>query len=184
MASKPRETQKATAPSLAIRMRPRWLALAPIAVAVALAIVSVGLLLQVQRLKQALQHEQAISAHAKEVLEMLDSPTVQRMTLVSAGAPPQPHVKTLYHKEKGHILLMASNLEPIPDDKVYQLWLLPANGHPPMPAGTFRIDSKGNSMMLHAMETEGIDAKAFAITVEPVGGSTTPTPPIKYAPAS
>jgi hypothetical protein len=34
------------------------------------------------------------------------------------------------------------------------------------------------------METEGVDAAGFAITVEKVGGSKTPTMPIMYAPAS
>lgn len=40
-----------------------------------------------------------------------------------------------------------------------------------MPAGTFRIDSKGNAMMMHDMETEGIQARAFAITIEPASGA-------------
>ena len=37
--------------------------------------------------------------------------------------------------------------------------------------------------MLHAMQDGGIQAKAFAVTIEPRGGSPTPTMPIQFAPA-
>jgi anti-sigma-K factor RskA len=172
------------------RLYPRWLTLAPAAIAVVLAATSLGLLLEVQRLKEAnakiiveLKKEKDGSALAKEIVAMLNDPHAQRMTLVSAAARPQPQLKTVYVKDKGHVLLLASNLDPIPDDKVYELWLLPAGGGAPMPSGTFRIDNKGNSLMLHALETEGIEAAGFAVTVENVGGSKTPTMPIRYAPA-
>jgi anti-sigma-K factor RskA len=172
------------------RLHPRRLTLVPAAIAAVLAITSLGLLLEVQRLKDAnarlfvnLREEQRQSAHAKEVLAMFTDPKAQHMTLVARTTPPA-HIKTIYQKDRGHILLLASNLAPIPDDKVYQLWMLPAAGGPPMPRGTFRVDNQGNGMMLDTMEAEGIDAKGFAVTVEPVGGSKTPTMPIMYAPAS
>jgi anti-sigma-K factor RskA len=170
------------------RLRPRWLGLAPVGVAILLAITSLGLLLEVQRLKEAntrvvaeLKREKVDSAHAKEVLAMLDDPQAQNVTLRRVNDARQPQIKTVYQKGKGHILLLATNLEPIPDDKVYQLWLLPASGAAPMPRGTFRIDNSGNGMMLDTMDETGVEAKGFAITVEPVGGSKTPTMPIKYA---
>ena len=56
--------------------------------------------------------------------------------------------------------------------------LLPMNGGAPMAAGTFRPDTSGNAMMNHSM-AEGMEAKAFAVTIEPEGGSQTPTMPIK-----
>jgi anti-sigma-K factor RskA len=173
----------------------RWPFLVPIVAAVALAILSIGLMVQVQRLKDAnsklavaLLEEQRNSTHAKAVLDMMNSPTVQRMTLVSMNLvsvrkPPPPQVKTFYQKESGHVLLLATSLEPLPTDKIYELWLMPAGGGEPMPCGTFRAESDGSAMMLHSMESEGIEAKAFAITVEPLRGSKTPTLPIKYAPA-
>jgi len=123
------------------------------------------------------------SALAREVMDMINDPRAVRMTLVSGQTRPQPQVKTIYKEDKGHILLMASNLQPIADDKVYELWLIPMSGGAPMPAGTFRIDPKGSALMMHAMDSEGIQAKAFAITVEPAGGSQTPTMPIVLAPA-
>jgi anti-sigma-K factor RskA len=53
-----------------------------------------------------------------------------------------------------------------------------------MPAGTFEPDNKGNTLMMHAMDNSGIQAQAFAVTVEPRGGSRTPTMPIVMMPAS
>lgn len=173
------------------RLYPRWLTLAPAAIAVVLAVTSLGLLLEVQRLKDTnakmtaqLQDEIRKSGHAREILAMLEDPKAQRVTLVAAKTAPPAHVNTIYQKDKGHILLLAHSLAPIPDDKVYQLWMLPAAGGAPMPCGTFRIDGNGNGMMLDVMEAEGVEAKGFAVTVEPVGGSKVPSSPIVYAPAS
>jgi anti-sigma-K factor RskA len=78
---------------------------------------------------------------------------------------------------------MASNLAELPANKAYELWLLPANGKP-MPAGTFKTDWRGHGMMLHYMQTAGIDAKAFAVTIEPETGSDTPTMPIVMEPVN
>jgi hypothetical protein len=147
---------------------------------VALAVVCVGLVVRVQRLNQALTDEKKKSAHAMELLEIMNDPNAQKMTLVAESRRP-PRVKTIYQPKKGHILLLADSLDPIPEDKVYELWLLPANGGSPMPCATFQIDSEGNSMKMIKME-HGVDAKAFAVTVEPEGGSKTPTMPIVYGP--
>jgi len=186
--ARPGEAQKAGPPAPA-RPWPRWLFWAPLAVSLLLAFHAVFLWQAHQRARRdyekvqaQLQEERQRNTHAKAVLDMINSPTVQRMTLVSAKKLPAPQVKTFYEKTSGHVLLLAGNLEPIPDDKVYELWLMPMSGEA-MPAGTFRIESDGSAMMLHSMETEGIEAKSFAITVEPLRGSKTPTLPIRYAPA-
>jgi len=187
IASEPRHANPPKPQVVLGRLRPRWF-LAPVTVAALLAIISIGLLLNnlrwrrnYEKLTAQYQELKTNSALAREVMDMINDPKAVRMTLVSIKTPAQPQVKTVYKPERGHILLLANNLAPIPDDKVYELWLLPAGGGDPMPAGTFNIDSKGSAMMLHAMETEGVQARAFAITVEPVGGSRTPTTPIMMA---
>jgi anti-sigma-K factor RskA len=190
VAAEPRTASEPRSRFVLGRLQPRWLSLAPVAVAAMLAVISMGLMLNNIRLRRNYEQLaakytklQGDSALALEVMDMINDPRAVRMTLISGQTRPQPQVKTIYKQEKGHILLMASNLAPIPDDKVYELWLIPMSGAAPMPAGTFRIDQKGSAMMMHAMETEGLQAKAFAITVEPAGGSQTPTMPIVLAPA-
>lgn len=190
VAGEPRMQQSTKSQVVVGRLRPRWLTLAPMAMTLVLAVLSIVQLSdlirmrhRVDRLQAALENEKQNSAHAKEVLAMLNDPTAVHMTLVSAQTHAEPQVKTVYKPQEGHILLIANALKPIPEDKVYELWLIPMSGGAPMPAGTFRINPSGGAMMMHAMETPGIEAKAFAVTIEPVGGSKTPTMPIVLAPA-
>ena len=46
---------------------------------------------------------------------------------------------------------MASNRTPLPENKIYELWLLPADGSAPMAAGWFKPDGKGNGMIFHKL---------------------------------
>jgi anti-sigma-K factor RskA len=159
------------------RLRPRWLSLAPIAVAIVMAITSLSLLLEVRSLKNALDEERKLSAHDREIVAMLKDPKAQQNILVPVNNSQQPQVKTIYVRDKGHVLVIANNLAELPAGKAYQLWLLTGEGQP-MPCGTFKTDWRGHGMKLHSMKTAGVDAKGFAITIEPEGGSETPTPPI------
>jgi anti-sigma-K factor RskA len=164
----------------------RWLTFAPIAATLLVAIFSLllwrnnaGLLKKLERSQAQLEQANQQLRNAQQLVALLKSPDTVHVTLVSAKTPPQPQVKTIYGPKMGRLLLMANNLEPLPTNKVYELWLLPMSGAPPIPAGTFKPNGKGEAMMDHSMETAGIDAKGFAITIEPEGGSQTPTMPIK-----
>ncbi len=183
-----REDPELQAPAPPQRAWPRWLFWAPLAACVLLVVHTVFLWnanrsahREYEKVQAELQRERVDNLQAKAILKMLNSPTVQRMTLVSASARPEPQIKMFYEKKEGHVLLVASNLEMLPADKRYELWLIPMSGAP-MPCGTFRVESDGSAVMMHAMESEGIEAKAFAITVEPLHGSDTPTMPIRFAP--
>jgi hypothetical protein len=195
IAAEPRiERRRAQRPLVLGRLRSRWLSFVPVAVMLLLAIFSLLLgidlrnvrreLRQAREQNRQMREQLAQAQHAQEVLAMWDDPNAMRVKLVSTPkAPPPPLIQTIYQPEKGHILLVANNLAPLPPNKVYELWLLPAGGGAPMPAGTFKPDARGNGMMLHPMESAGISAKGFAVTIEPEGGSQTPTPPIVMAPA-
>ncbi len=178
-------SEQAKSPVTLGRLWPRWLTLAPPALALVLAVFSTGLLLEVQRLKDAnakvandLHLERLQSAQAKEIVAMLNDPKAQQMTLVKAKTPLQPQVKTIYVRDKGHVLLIANNLAQPPDKMAYELWLMPADGGPPMPCGMFKTDWRGHGLMLHPMKTAGVDVKSFAVTMEPETGSEYPTSPI------
>jgi hypothetical protein len=166
-------------------LHPRWLATAPIAATLLLAIFSLMLWREDSRLRSKLEAAQAQLQEQTDklqrvqaVVDLLNARNAVHMTLVSTPTvSPQPQARTIYVPQKG-LLLMANNMESLPPDKVYQLWLLPADGKPPMSAGTFKPDARGNVVMHHPMR-EAIQAKAFAITIEPEGGSQTPTMPIR-----
>ncbi|MDE1161529.1 MAG: anti-sigma factor [Acidobacteriaceae bacterium] len=95
--------------------------------------------------------------------------------------PPKPEGHAAYIAGKGSLVFIASHLQPIDPNKTYQLWLLPADGQNPVPAGTFRPDSRGIATVVMPEIPKGIAAKGFGVTVEEQGGSKTPTPPIILA---
>lgn len=134
---------------------------------------------------QALQIAQlsADQARAREVVAALTDRSAQRvtLTLTKAPPPPQPTGRATYLANKGTLIFLASHLEQLPAGKTYELWVIPASGAAPVPAGTFRPDERGNANVVTA-KLEGTGAaKAFGITIEPLGGSSTPTMPIVLA---
>ena len=170
--------------------RPRWLFWTPMAASVLLAIFVIRAAdmqhqnrLESQALQKELQQERLEHARAQEIVDMLNDPKAQFGTLVSKPLnAPQPQVKTIYIRDKGHVLVWASNLPEPPPNKAYELWLLPAGDGKLMPAGTFKTDWRGHGMMIHSMQA-GVKAKGFAVTMEPDSGSDWPTSPILLAQA-
>jgi anti-sigma factor RsiW len=78
-------------------------------------------------------------------------------------------VATLVPTESGS-LFVASGLKNAPDDRTYQLWLL--DGEVPTSAGTFNVDD-GLVMFESSKSINGYSGAA--VTIEPDGGSPSPT---------
>jgi anti-sigma-K factor RskA len=127
----------------------------------------------------AAAQQSATIEQARQVVETLSATNAQRVTLVATQSKPQPQAQTIYQRDKGRLVLVASNLEALPQNKTYELWILPANGSAPIPAGTFQPDAGGNASLVLPQIPTGVEAKGFAVTIEPLGGSATPTMPIK-----
>lgn len=151
--------------------------------------------IHIRELNQGMQHRLAIetaelnqsnaaASRARDVLEVLTSPQAQRVTLVSAHAQPEPTGEAVYLKERGALVFTANNLVPLPANKTYELWVIPASGAAPIPAGTFQPDAHGMASVLLPHLPSGIQAKAFGVTMENAGGSATPTLPILLAGSS
>jgi hypothetical protein len=104
-------------------------------------------------------------------------PEAQKVTLVAAKSPPQPQGKAFYLRSRGSLLFLASNMPPLPPQKAYELWLIPASGNP-IAAGVFKPDAHGSGSVVNPPLPAGTLAKAFAITVESETGSTAPTTPV------
>lgn len=114
---------------------------------------------------------------ARAVVSTLTSTDAMRVTLVAAQAPAQPQGKAIYAREGSSLIFLASNMPVLPPQKAYELWLIPMNGAP-IPAGVFKPDARGSAAMVQPPLPAGVEAKTFAITVEPEQGSSTPTMPI------
>ncbi len=149
---------------------------------------------QVAFLHREAQQQRALVAEARKVAEVLTAPEAAHFTLVAAPARPVPQGRAIYLQKRAGLVFVASNLNPIPAGKTYELWLLPAAaGAAPIPAGLFKPDARGSATVLTpplpagiaAVLTPplpaGIAAKGFAVTIENEGGSQTPTMPIVMA---
>ncbi len=197
IAAEPRMEPRTQKPYVVGRMRPRWFTFAPIAVMLLLAVFSLLLWQdlkgarrearekqrQIDQITAELNKTRSELAEARDVKDILHAPDAWPLTLVAMKTPPQPQMKVIYSKQKGALFVLANNTHQLPEDKIYQLWLLPSDGSAPMPAGWFKPDSQGNGMIMHHLKSAGISAKGFAVTIENSGGSETPTGPIVMAPA-
>jgi anti-sigma-K factor RskA len=156
--------------------RSRWWS-APWAVAAALAVVAVllwkedtSLRRQVASIQSTFSLQQRELARAREVVATLAAPDSQQVTLVAVKTPPQAHGKAFYQRSSGTLIFLASNLPPLPPEKIYELWLIPASGSP-VAAGIFRPDTHGSAAVLNPPLPRGVEAKTFAVTLEPATGS-------------
>jgi hypothetical protein len=169
-----------------VKPRRNWFPiLIPWAAAFALLAIAGYLGNQNQQLNQLLNGDKgqiaqlsADAAHAQEVLDTLTSPAAKQVTLTEGKGTPAPTGRTSYLADKGALIFVGNNLKPIPEGKTYELWVIPADGKAPIPAGLFRPDDHGSASVVLPKLPEGVPAKAFGVTIENAEGSATPTMPI------
>lgn len=160
---------------------PMWRILIPSLAAMALAIFAVvlwqrdlGLRHQVANLEENLARQQEQLRSANEVLATLTDPAAARFTLSAANTPTRPQGKAIYARNRGSLIFLATNMPALPPQKAYELWLIPATGAP-IPAGVFKPDANGSATVINPPLPGNVEAKTFAITVEPEIGSPAPT---------
>jgi anti-sigma-K factor RskA len=110
-------------------------------------------------------------------LRLLQAPDAVHVSLNPMKSPRQPSGTAIFSPVQKRMMFMASNLPPVPEGKAYELWIIPMQGAP-LPAGVFKPDQHGNAIMMDHPMPAGVEAKAFAITVEDEAGSDKPTSPI------
>jgi anti-sigma-K factor RskA len=153
----------------------RWAAAAAAAVAISLLWLENANLRQTNaRLEAGYQGERRQLMEAKELIASLNSAEALHFTLVAAKSAPQPQGKAIYLPKSGTLVFLASNMPPLPPQKIYELWLIPAGGAP-IAAGLFRPDPHGSAAVIKPPLPVGVEAQTFAITIEPESGSPAPT---------
>ena len=119
------------------------------------------------------------SETADRIKETVNGPSAIHVVLTSTGVKPPAEGRASYDADRGSLIFLASNLEPLQPYKTYELWVIPADGvSPAIPAGTFRPDSRGNASVILPQLPRGVEAKTFGVTVEDGEGATSPTLPI------
>lgn len=176
IASEPRLPVPVATPSSS-RRRSWWPAMGWVAAA-ALVILCVGLLRQNSALQRDFASLRAQFAdqgsklqESNSTIETLLDPDATKIELVAAGNKPQPRGKAIYQRRNRNLIFFASNLPVLPADKIYELWLFPANGGAPIAAGLFKPDARGSATVVNPPLPEGVEAKNFVVTLEPESGS-------------
>jgi anti-sigma-K factor RskA len=106
---------------------------------------------------------------AVEILSRQETRTIQFGPATSG-----PHGRLLVNP-KGGFVVTGSDLPPIAEDKTFELWLVPANGQPPVPAGLFRPDANNSFVHVSRDPVDPAKIAAVAVSVEPRAGSLAPT---------
>ena len=96
------------------------------------------------------------------------------IALTGQAIAPKAYAKVYWNKEKQTVYVDASGLPDAPEGMVYQVWSLKLNPLTPTSIGLIEnLETKNNSKIYELANTS--EAEAFGITLEPSGGSKTPT---------
>jgi len=130
-------------------------------------------------LRQEVQTMRQENQRVQEDLEWVRislKPGTKVMELNGTVAAPGASAKLAYD-QSGHAMVMTSGLPTPPAGKEYQLWFIVAD-KPPMRGKTFSTDSHGKGMMEDQLPDVALKSASFAVTLEPQGGSASPTMPM------
>src|SRR5580700_1020926 len=114
-------------------------------------------------------------ADAQEMLHLYTSKDTIKVALAPKPGMVKGDGEVMYNEKMG-LLMYDGWIAPSPDDKSYQLWVVPMDGKP-ISAGVFNPATSDTAHWM-ARVPEGIAPKMFAITLEPAGGMPQPTGPM------
>jgi anti-sigma-K factor RskA len=120
------------------------------------------------------QQQSAQIVNEQSMIEVLAAKDTVVVSLAEQKQQPQGTARVLYNSRRGMIVYNGT-LPQAPQDKSYQLWLVPTSGAP-ISAGVFE-SVNGVTNRVIASVPPGTTAKAFAVTLEPKGGKPAPTGP-------
>ncbi len=129
-----------------------------------------------KQLEASSQDLKTAAARAQAVLDVLTGPQTVQVELSPSATHPVPHGKAFYNRARG-LLFYTTNLNSLPPDRTYELWLIPTEGKP-VDVGIFNTDTRGNGQVILPSLPQGLAAKAFAVTIEAAGGVPAPTGPM------
>ena len=125
-------------------------------------------------LKQQLNQTTAQLSQLIADAEMLRKPTMKMAALQGTANAPRAYTTVYWDTTSKVVYLMINNLPQPASDKQYQLWALINNQ--PVDLGVFEM--RQEKLLVRMKNVQ--EAQAFAITLEPKGGSPTPTTSAMY----
>lgn len=117
---------------------------------------------------------QQLAGQTEAVALLMDEET-EAMPLPPMEEGDTAHALVYWHPARNVAMLYAEQFPPLPEDKVYQLWLV--HGEDRMDGGYFTVDEAGDGVLLVHLPMPFKSLDALGITPEPMGGSPGPTAP-------
>jgi anti-sigma-K factor RskA len=129
---------------------------------------------QLAALRVSAQQQEQQLQDARDITGLITSRDTITVQLAPQPTMPQGAAHVMYNTKMG-MLMYEGQIRPAPAAKSYQLWLVPASGNP-ISCGVFNpVAGQPDHWMMKL--PEGIEPKAFAVTLEPSGGMPQPTGP-------
>ncbi|TXE10000.1 anti-sigma factor [Seonamhaeicola algicola] len=110
---------------------------------------------------------------AKHLISVLRDRNIIAVPLAGQTVYPDAYAKVYWDKNSNNIYLDVQGLPTPPEGKVYQVWSLTLNPLSPTSLGTLD-DFNTDANKIFTIENTN-QSQAFGITLEPAGGSATPT---------
>lgn len=127
--------------------------------------------------KDQLKNDQILQAmtiekdHLQTVQEVLAEESMRTVKMTGTAMEPEATVKVMWSKDMKKAVMHADKITPPPANMQYQLWVI-ADGKP-VSVGLFNYDEV--EQMTEPFDVNAQNITAFAITLEKMGGSPTPT---------
>jgi anti-sigma-K factor RskA len=125
------------------------------------------------KLKTDLNSLEIKNKNTQEIIAIVRDDANSVIALAGQVVAPNAKAKIHWNKSSGKVYVDAAGLPEPPEGMEYQIWSLKLNPLKPTSIGMLK-DFKDNDMKLFAVNNTN-DAQAFGITLEPKGGSLTPT---------
>jgi anti-sigma-K factor RskA len=157
---------------------PQWAATTVAAASVAVALYTVqinsDLRRQTAELNSRIAQLEVQLSGQRTTLAMLTSAGVRIVDLAGQGDNLNASGRIFWDQQRRRWYFYARDLPPVPADRSYQLWFVPATGNP-LSVNVFNTGSDGSIQF----EVPAPDTmlKAAAVTTEPAGGLTQPSGP-------
>lgn len=160
----------------------------PLAAAVTLAVVGAALFVMAAGKRNeldaarkqiaALENQKRSEQQARQELErrlatLTESGSV--FELAGQAVAPASSARLFMNREQRSAVVFFHNLPPTGSDESYQLWIIRSDRPDPVSAGVFEVGSDGRATVGIERLPVDTEIKAFAVTLEPRGGVSSPT---------
>jgi hypothetical protein len=129
-------------------------------------------LMQASLADQRVADSRRVAAELQSAMGVLAAPDLARIDLAGQPAAPSASARALWSRARG-MVFTASNLPPLPEGRVYQVWVVA--GTAPISAGLLTPDASGGGMAYYNTAPDIPAPQAIAVTIEPAGGLPAPT---------